>query len=263
MIYMDITRRNFLKLSGMSGAALLSGRTLTDVASNLPWNVEKVGKYYDDPAPVEGVHYAMAIDTQTCIGCRRCMYACIKENNIGRTSGIQYIRLLEMEESSFDLLHSNQYYTEAPKEDKWYLPAHCNQCNNPPCVQACPVKATWKQDDGVVIVDYDRCLGCRMCMINCPYWARKFNWIKPEVPEDEINPDVPIRPIGVVEKCTFCLHRTRKGLTTKCTEVCPVGARKFGNIADPDSEISYLLRTRRVTVLKEDLGTEPQVYYVG
>ncbi|MCL7410421.1 MAG: 4Fe-4S dicluster domain-containing protein [Methanosarcinaceae archaeon] len=276
---MATTRRIFLRYitSGImalaTGTGLMkfaTGETAEKVVSKLvsdnstfPWTVKKVAEYYRDPPPVEGVRYAMAIDTQACIGCRRCMYACIKENNTGRKSGIQYIRLLEMEESSFDLLNSDPYYTEAPQEDKWYLPAHCNQCEKPSCVQACPVTATWQEDDGIVVVDYNKCIGCRFCMVNCPYGARKFNWVKNEVPEDEINPDVPIRPIGVVEKCTFCIHRTRKGLKPRCEVVCPVGARKFGDIHDPDSEISNMLRTRRVTVLKEDMGNEPQVYYVG
>jgi molybdopterin-containing oxidoreductase family iron-sulfur binding subunit len=101
-------------------------------------------------------------------------------------------------------------------------------------------------------------------MVTCPYGARHFNWTEPEVPEEERNPDVPVEEkAGVVEKCTFCVQRTRNGQTTACTEACPVGARKFGDLNDPESEVSQLLKTRRVWRLKEETGTEPMIWYVG
>ena len=146
------------------------------------------------------------------------------------------------------------------------MPIQCQQCANPPCVRACPTRATWQEHDGIVVVDYNWCIGCRYCMAACPYHARRFNWTRPEIPADEINPDEGylsnrIRPQGVVEKCTFCLHRTRRGRFPACLEACPTGARVFGNLLDPRSEIRWVLDEKRVFVLKEALGTRPRFFY--
>jgi molybdopterin-containing oxidoreductase family iron-sulfur binding subunit len=140
------------------------------------------------------------------------------------------------------------------------------QCENPPCVRACPVKATWKETDGVVVIDYDWCIGCRYCMTACPYWARHFNWNEPELPPEELNPVTHYlgnrpRSKGVMEKCMFCIQRTRKGKQPVCMEACPTGARVFGNLLDPESEIRYILENKTVFRLKEDLGTEPKFWY--
>jgi molybdopterin-containing oxidoreductase family iron-sulfur binding subunit len=224
--------------------------------------------------PGKPVHYApraageekwgMVIDVKACIGCRRCVYACVEENNIGRDSGFTYIQVLEMEPGKVDVEHGNPDYTEAGSPDKWYMPVQCMQCAKAPCVYGCPVKATWREPDGIVVIDYDKCIACRNCMVTCPYGARHFNWKEPEVPKAEVNPEVPLEEkAGVVEKCTFCIQRTRKGETTACTAACPVGARKFGDLNDPDSEVSQLLKTRRVWRLKEEYGTEPMIWYVG
>lgn len=208
--------------------------------------------------------FAMVIDVKACVGCRKCVYACVRENNIGRESGFTYITVLEMELGSNELELGHDDYTEAGRADRWYLPVQCMHCAKPPCVYGCPVKATWREPDGIVVIDYNKCIACRNCMITCPYGARHFNWLEPEVPEAEVNPAVPYHEKeAVVEKCTFCIHRTRKGNTTACTAACPVGARKFGDLNDPDSEVSVLLRTRRVFRLKEELGTEPVIWYVG
>ena len=172
-----------------------------------------------------------------------------------------------MDRGSFNLEKGNRYYEgTVPKKDKFYLPVQCNQCDHPPCTSACPVEATWKEKDGIVVIDYNWCIGCRYCQAACPYEARYFNFHKPQVPQDEINPDQSylsnrIRPRGVVEKCTFCLHRTRKGKYPACLEACPTGARKFGNILDPESEVSYVIKNKSVFVLKEELNTIPQVFY--
>ncbi len=217
--------------------------------------------------------YGMVIDVGACIGCRRCVYACIKENNIGRDSNIQWIRVFAMEPGTTDMDSGDLYFEEAPVKGKWYLPTQCMHCESPPCVDVCPVKATWKDPDGIVVIDYDKCIGCRYCMAACPYWARHFNWKKPEVPTAEITREggtyglpfstAPLRPFGVVEKCTFCAHRTRKGMHPRCVEICPMGARHFGDLNDPDSEVSKLIKTRRQAFrLKEYLGTKSQIYYV-
>jgi molybdopterin-containing oxidoreductase family iron-sulfur binding subunit len=217
---------------------------------------------YADPAGDE--KWAMVIDVDACVGCRKCVYACVRENNIGRTSGFTYIQVLEMEPGSTELELSTLDYEEGGKPDKWYLPVQCMHCAKPTCVYGCPVKATWREPDGIVVIDYDKCIACRNCMITCPYGARHFNWVEPEVPEEEINPTVPLHEKhGVVEKCTFCVQRTRNGKTTACVEACPVGARKFGDLNDPDSEVSKIISTRRTFRLKEELGSEPMIWYVG
>jgi len=142
----------------------------------------------------------------------------------------------------------------------------CFQCNNPPCVKACPTKATWKEADGIVVVDYDWCIGCRYCMAACPYWGRRFNWNQPEIPKDETTKKQHYlgnrpRVRGMMEKCTFCIQRSRKGKLTACAEACPTGARVFGNLLDPDSEIRFVLENKKVYRLKEDLGTDPKFWY--
>lgn len=220
-----------------------------------------------DIRPMEGVEFGYALNLSVCIGCRRCVEACHVENNHDRATNNSYIRVLEMEQGSFDMEKGRVDYDHTvPAPGKYYLPVQCQQCDNAPCVKVCPVQATWQEPDGVVVVDYNWCIGCRYCEAACPYHARRFNWTKPEVPADEINPDQSylsnrIRPQGVVEKCTFCLHRTREGRAPACLEACPTGARVFGNVLDPDSDIRWVLENKRVYVLKEELGTRPRFFY--
>jgi molybdopterin-containing oxidoreductase family iron-sulfur binding subunit len=124
------------------------------------------------------------------------------------------------------------------------------------------VGATYKDKDGLVLMNYERCIGCRLCVAACPYSARRFNWFKPEVPADEVNPLVPLRPMSVVEKCTFCVHRVRRGKLPRCVEVCPVQARHFGNPSDPESEVSRILVANQSTRLLQEMNTEPQIWYI-
>lgn len=220
-----------------------------------------------DLRPQDGVGFAYALNLSVCIGCRRCAEACHKENNHDRASHNSYIRVFEMDQGSIDFEKGDATYQHpVPAPGKYYLPVQCQQCDNPPCVKVCPVQATWKERDGIVVVDYNWCIGCRYCEAACPYHARRFNWQKPAIPADEINPDQGylsnrVRPQGVVEKCHFCLHRTREGRLPACLEACPTGARVFGNVLDPDSEIRWVLANKRVFVLKEELGTEPRFFY--
>lgn len=220
-----------------------------------------------DDRPIPGTKFVYAINLSLCNGNGKCVEACHRENNHNRQTNESYIRILEMPIGTMDMGKGNITYSHAvPAEGKFYLPVQCQQCDNPPCVHACPVQATWKEDDGIVVVDYNWCIGCRYCEAACPYHARRFNWHKPEVPADEINPDQSylsnrIRPQGVVEKCTYCLHRTRRGRLPACLEACPTGARVFGNILDPESEIRWLFENKRVLILKEHLGTEPSFFY--
>ncbi len=220
------------------------------------------------PAPLDGVEFVYALNISRCIGCRKCVHACARENNTSRSPEIQYIRVLQMEKGSLDVEHSDHHYDppEVPDPESYYMPVQCHQCAKPPCVKVCPVEATWQEPDGIVVIDYDWCIGCRYCEAACPYWARRFNFTAPEVPPAELNPDMSYlsnrpRPKGVMEKCTFCLHRTRKGRLPACVEVCPTGSRKFGNVLDPDSEVSYILRHKRVYIFKEEVGTLPRFFY--
>ncbi len=221
-----------------------------------------------DVKPMDGVEFVYALNLSRCIGCRRCVHACVAENNTSRDPEIQYIRVLELPKGTIDIERANHHYDHesVPDPDHFYMPVQCHQCADPPCTKVCPVEATWQEDDGIVVVDYDWCIGCRYCEAACPYWARRFNFTKPTIPADEVNPDMAYlsnrpRANGVMEKCTYCLHRTREGRMPACLEACPVGARKFGNVLEPDSEVTQILKTKRIYVLKEEAGTLPRFFY--
>ncbi|MDH5751699.1 MAG: 4Fe-4S dicluster domain-containing protein [Deltaproteobacteria bacterium] len=218
--------------------------------------------------PIPGVVFGYALNVSKCKGVRKCVEACMAENNQSRDPQIQYIRVLELDQGGMELGLSNHYFDSetVPAKGKWYLPVQCHQCENPPCTNACPVGATWKEPDGVIVVDYNWCIGCRFCMAACPYWARRFNWADPKLSAEEINTDTHYlsnrpRYRGVVEKCTYCLQRTRKGRLPACLEACPTGARVFGNLLDPNSDIRYVLENKTVFRLKSDLGTDPKFWY--
>ena len=233
----------------------------------------KYGKKVNATAtpPIDDTVFGYALDLSRCIGCRRCVHACVKENNLSRDPQIQWIKVLEFDNSNKKwqgLEHSNKYYEPAkvPEKGKNYVPVQCQQCEKPPCVKVCPVQATWQEKDGIVVVDYNWCIGCRFCMAACPYGARNFNWGEPNVPKEEFNPNIHYlgnRPQykGVVGKCTFCIQRSREGRYTACVEACPVGARKFGNLMDPNSEIRYILEHMKVFRLKEEIDTKPKFFY--
>jgi molybdopterin-containing oxidoreductase family iron-sulfur binding subunit len=259
-----LLRRHFRELSREDLARLLAQieRDHTRRFGQKDWKASATG-------PRPGVEFGYGLDLSRCIGCRRCVYACVKENNQSRHPQIHWIRVLEMDKArGVDVMESDVYYEAdaVPRPGKFYMPVQCHQCRNPPCVKVCPVRATWQEPDGITVVDYDWCLGCRCCMAACPYGARHFNWTTPRIPPEEVNPDLHVlgnrvRPKGVVEKCTFCIQRTRAGRYTACVEACPVGARKFGNLLDPASEIRYVMENKRVFVFKEELNTQPRFYY--
>lgn len=236
---------------------------------------DKYSRQFNRPVKVgaepaqDGVLFGYALDISRCIGCRKCVYACVEENNQSRDPQVHWITVLQMDKAhGINLHHADAYYDPetVPQEGKFYMPVQCQQCENPPCVKVCPVEATWMEKDGIVTIDYDWCIGCRCCITACPYGARHFNWTTPSLPADQINPDTHYlgnrpRPHGVVEKCTFCIQRVRKGRYPACVEVCPTGSRKFGNLLDPKSEIRYILENKRVFILKDELNTQPKFFY--
>jgi len=215
-----------------------------------------------------GVLFGYAFNISKCQGYMDCINACVEENNQDRSSQMQYIRIHEIEKGhgiNFEKADDN-YYHEVPAKNHFYMGTQCFHCENPPCVEVCPVQATWKEEDGIVVIDYDWCIGCRYCMAACPYDGRRFNWQTPEIKESEVNKNQHylgnrLRKKGVMEKCTFCIQRSRTGKNPACVEACPTGARIFGNLLDPTSEIRWVLENKKVFRLKEDLGTEPKFWY--
>ncbi len=258
----DFLRKHYKELSEEEMNTLLAG---------IEADVEReygVRPHVRDLRPQAGVEFVTALNLSLCIGCRKCVHACVAENNQSRDPEIQYIRVLQMPNGTLDLEQAEHDYDPemVPQEGFYYMPVQCQQCRRPPCVKVCPVEATWQEADGITVIDYDWCIGCRYCEAACPYWARRFNFATPTLAPEDINPNMAYlgnrtRPRGVVEKCHSCLQRTREGRYPACLEACPTGARKFGNILDPESEISYILRNKRVFVLKEDAGTRPRFFY--
>lgn len=221
-----------------------------------------------DIKPMDGVEYMYGLNLSKCNGSRKCVHACVNENNQSRSPEIQYITVLKMPQGTFHMEKGDVLYDSptVPEEGYFYMPVQCHQCKNPPCVKVCPVQATWQEPDGITVIDYNWCIGCRYCEAACPYWARRFNFAEPKIPKERLNPNMSYlsnrpRSKGVMEKCTFCLHRTREGRYPACLEACPTGARVFGNVLDPNSSISYILKNKRIYVLKEDVGTMPRFFY--
>ena len=297
----EVSRRNFIKGGALALAGLAAtGAALSPLldAEEVPSAEELLQKHYKrlsdddkkaifarlqaqvkrdydrqvtiiDPPPKEGTEFGYVLNIGRCIGCRKCVYACMDENNTSRDPQVQYIRVLKLKKGSIDLETASHDYpsNEAADPDYVYMPVQCHQCRKPPCVKVCPVKATWMEKDGVTVVDYNWCIGCRYCQAACPYHARRFNWSPTAISAEEINPNMGylsnrLRPLGVMEKCHFCLQRTRNGLYPACHDVCPTGARKFGNLRDENSEIRKIIERERVYVLKQEVGTIPRFYYV-
>ena len=205
------------------------------------------------------MRYGFAIDTKRCIGCHTCSTACRIENNL--PNGVWWNRALTEGGPEMDTPAG-----EFPEATMSYLTVACQHCENPACVKVCPVGATYKDPEtGVVRQDYDKCIGCRMCMSACPYTGvRSFNWEEPQHHMDYATggKDVPEHQRHVVEKCTFCYHRTSQGIEPACMHLCIGRARFWGDLDDPDSEVSKLIASRSYKQLLEDRGTKPSVYYL-
>lgn len=205
------------------------------------------------------MHYGFAIDTHRCIGCHTCAVACRMENNLPKE--LWWNRILTNGGEIMDTPEG-----VFPNVKMSYLPVACQHCENPACVKVCPVGATYKDPEtGVVRQDYDKCIGCRMCMAACPYTGvRTFNWDEPQYAIDFAigGADVPAHQKHTVEKCTMCWHRLADGKEPACIRNCPERARTWGDLDDPDSEISQLVSSRDCMQLLPEEGTKPSVYYL-
>jgi tetrathionate reductase subunit B len=245
-------RREFLKTSGIlsAGGACAYGLPLLSALASSAARTENEKK-----AP-SARKWGMVIDLTKCRpDCTACMDACRKENNVA---------FFGNERWDIHLIHKVNIRRKypVPSAEK-SVPVLCNQCDNPPCALACPVKATYQRPDGVVVCDQHRCIGCRYCLIACPYNERYF-YFKED--EDWPNKDRPKSTHGVTQSCMFCVHRLDRGQAPACVETCReigAGALVVGDLNDPESEISKLIATHDVKALREDLGTKPKVYYIG
>lgn len=195
----------------------------------------------------------MVLDLKQCIACYACVVACKAEN--ATPPEVFWCRVLEREEGKY------------PTARRVFLPVLCNHCAEPACVKACPTGATTQREDGIVLVDHDKCVGCRYCLIACPYQVRFYNdhikgyFGEGLTPYEEMG--YKKHRQGVVEKCNFCVDRVDKGLEPACVANCPTSCRHFGDLDDPDSEVSRLLRARHSFTLLPEQGTNPSVYYVS
>jgi Fe-S-cluster-containing dehydrogenase component len=257
---MKITRKDFLRLTGLSLVALGGKEAVRAVAGQGETNSAAAVE-----ASAKPVRWGMVIDLQKCrqeSGCNACIQACDKAHNIpqfaDRAHEVKWIwtepfqTIFPFEQTDY----AKQNYAGTP------IPLLCNHCANPPCTRVCPTQATWKREDGIVMMDWHRCIGCRYCIAACPYGSRSFNWQDPRPAIASINPDFPTRTKGVVEKCNFCEERLARGEKPACVDSCPEKAFVFGNLADPDSEPRRLLRSRFAVQREPELGTGPSVYYL-
>jgi len=250
---MSCSRRDFLKntVSGSLASVMpLSAFTLLSQAEAAAALAESK------------VRWAFLVDTNKCVGCGLCVTACKKENEIPfdaavtRTWVERYVTTKDGETHIDSPLGGRDGFIddkirgeEIDPEDidkAFFVPKLCNQCDNPACVQVCPVGATYQTHDGVVLIDRDWCIGCGYCIMACPYGVRFFH------PEKK-----------VADKCNFCYHRISKGMQPACVECCSFGARRIANLNDPNDPVANIIKTERVSVLKDEYGTKPHVFYLG
>lgn len=267
---MDAKRRDFLKIAGISTLAGLGGGTvITQLVSgtNNPVQAATDNALDSIEQKASGKRYGMIIDMQKffddpCLG-EKVVKACHAAHNVPefpeKRDEIKWIWMTQFENAFPETANLYRDDESATKQ----LPILCNHCDNPPCVRVCPTQATFKDKDGIVIMDYHRCIGCRFCMAACPYGSRSFNWRDPVPFIKNMDPDYPHRTRGVVEKCNFCAERVGVGRPPACVEACGGnGAIVFGDLNDAESEIRKILKQKRTMQRNPSLGTLPSVFYI-
>jgi Fe-S-cluster-containing dehydrogenase component len=250
---MSCSRRDFLK-TAVAGT----------VAASLPLSAFKLLSPAQVKAAVgdSNIRWAFLVDTRKCVGCGLCVKACKIENEIPYNAPVTRTWV-----ERYVITQDGETYIDSPNGGRdgfidrkirgkdiqpeeiskaFFVPKLCNQCDNPPCVQVCPVGATYQTLDGVVLIDRSWCIGCGYCIMACPYGVRFFH---------------PVHKVA--EKCNFCYHRITKGMKTACVQACPFNARQIGNLKDPEDPVTKVITTERVAVLKDEYGTKPQVFYIG
>jgi molybdopterin-containing oxidoreductase family iron-sulfur binding subunit len=257
---MEFDRRGLLKIAGL---------TLLGLAAKPGWELfSKVEPQELVPSPetLAKKRWAMAVDLKKCWsieGCRDCIDACHRIHNVPDL-GILKEEIKWIWQDSYEKVfpeHELEYSEEENNRKKPVL-LLCNHCDDPPCVRYCPTRATWKREDGIVMMDFHRCIGCRYCMAGCPYGSRSFNWKDPRPFIKKVNLEFPTRTKGVVEKCNFCEERLSRGLIPACVEACKEKALIFGDLKNPDSEVRRALQNRTIYQRQPELGTKPKVYYI-
>ena len=293
-------RRSFVKIGGLLGGALgaadllFIGDALANPAADRSVSLPVLDRVKAEPGedvlirmqrelvramnkPIEKRRWGMVIDTRKCVGCHSCNVGCIMENKL--PPGVVYRPVIDQEVGSY------------PNVGRRFLPRPCMQCDNPPCVPVCPVKATWKRPDGVVVIDYNVCIGCRYCITACPYQARTFdfgeNWDSKAAAGDDgglalktcrkyaREPSfeygavwhrregvIPKSPVGNARKCTFCAHRLEHCQLPMCVTTCIGRSTFFGDLNDPTTLVSQLVAQNNAVSLKPELGTTPKIVYL-
>lgn len=266
---MGVNRRDFLKIAGITAAGL-GATPAVDILLNQGSEAGATEATTGEKILALGKKYAMVVDMRklTEEDCHAAIEACHREHNVpdirtpdGEVNIKEEIKWMWTTEyhNAFPE-QAGEYYNEKI-EQKHFL-VLCNHCTNPPCVRVCPTQATFKADNGIVVMDMHRCIGCRFCMAACPYGSRSFNFRDPRPYIKETNATYPTRMKGVVEKCNFCAERLAKGKFPACVEAVKSGALAFGDLESPSSEVRKLIRENPSIRRKPGLGTGPNIYYI-
>jgi molybdopterin-containing oxidoreductase family iron-sulfur binding subunit len=257
----EVDRRHFLKLAGLIGLGI-AAKPVIDVLSPA-----KAAEELAASEKQAGKRLAMVIDLKASKDdFRSCIEACHRIHNVPDIKNIQHeIKWIWTTGYEGAFAEQGHHYIEEYLKHS-PVPVLCNHCDNPPCVRVCPTRSTWKRkEDGIIMMDYHRCIGCRFCMAACPYGARSFNWRDPRPFVDDIVTGFPTRSKGVVEKCNFCAERLAKGLIPACVEACQKDGSEalvFGDINDSSSRVRDLVTSNYTIRRKPELGTEPSIYYI-
>ena len=251
-------RRKFLKKTAglLAGAGVVSSFISKYSTGFATASIEK-------PVTKKKIRWGMVIDMRRCVdGCEKCIDACHVKHNVPDFGNPKdEIKWIWKSDYKKVFPSKNQQYVAEETRQKPFL-SLCNHCADPPYVKVCPTGATFQQSDGIVEMDFHRCIGCRFCMSACPYGSRSFNWRDPRPAIENITPEYPTREKGVVEKCNFCSERLVKGQQPAGVEACPEKVLTFGNLYDKDSEIRQVLKKNPTIQRKPELGANPSVFYI-